>query len=161
MGSRASRQKKEDKMVGEEFEVNVETKLPDVIPEEKKDFVQKACDVASHVDGDVNIVSIMVHCCVQSIVQDEVVKLTEQMMEYRNLLSRKMRETPEEDLDLQATFNLARLSESFKAGWLVYKQGGADKEDASFEAFMTTMDFTPPEVDTTQDEMDATQSNSS
>jgi hypothetical protein len=60
---------------------------------------------------------------------------------------------------LKATFNLERLSESFKAGWLSFKHGCG--EDAAFEAFMTTMDFVPPEVDATQEEMDTTQSNSS
>jgi len=140
-------------MVGEEFEVKVETKLPDVMSESSKNFVQKACDAASSVDSEAYLVVIMIHCCVQSILQEEVVELTKDMVAYRNVLSRKMRETPQEELDLKATFNLERLSESFKAGWLSFKHGCGD--DAAFEAFMTTMDIKLLE------EMDTTQSNSS
>lgn len=68
------------------------------------------------------------------------------MIAYRNVLSKKMRETPKEELDLQAAFNLGRLHESFEAGWRSYKHGCGD--DAAFEAFMSAMGLV--ESDTTQ-----------
>jgi len=129
-------------------------KLPDVVSESTKEFAQMACDKASSVDGETNLVAVMVHCCVQTILQGEIVELTKEMVEYRNVLSKKMLETPKEELDMKATFNLGRLQESFEAGWRCFKHGCGD--DAAFEAFMTTMNIKFPEEDVTEE--DTTQS---
>jgi len=167
MGSKTSKQKKEDKMVGEDFEVEIviekhERKEPEKknkdevihVPasgesESMTEFVDRVCSAVSGPNGAVNMVGIMIHCCVQSILRSEIRQLANEMVAYRNMLSKKMRETPQEELDLQATFNLEKLEESFEAGWRCFKHGCG--EDAAFEAFMTTMNIKlPEEEDTTQ-----------
>jgi hypothetical protein len=98
-------------------------------------------------EEDVNVMSLMLHCCIQSILQTDIKELALEMVEFRNVLSRKMLATPREELDLQGTFNLVKLTDGFEAGWQYFKHGCG--ENAAFEAFMTKMDVRKKK-DTTQ-----------
>ena len=97
-------------------------------------------------EDDVSVMSLMLHCCIQSILQTDIKELALEMVEFRNVLSRKMLATPREELDLQGTFNLVKLTDGFEAGWRSYKHGCG--EDAAFEEFMIKMDVR--KKDTTQ-----------
>lgn len=47
-----------------------------MVSESTKDFAQRACDVASEVTGPTNMVAVMIHCCVQAILQGEIADLS-------------------------------------------------------------------------------------
>jgi hypothetical protein len=78
--------------------------------------------------------------------REEIRQLALEMVEYRNLLSRKMLATPKEELNLEGTFNLVKLEKGFEAGWRSLKHGCG--EDAAFDAFVTELDV--KKKDTTQ-----------
>jgi len=139
-------QKKEEETQKKESKTSLSDELLEVKEELQSmtDYVDRICAAASGPNGGANLVSGMIHACVQSILRQEIKELTKEMTRYRTLLSTKMRETPEDTLDLEATLKIDKLIDALGAGWLLLKQG--ESEEAVFEAFMTKLDIRLPEV---------------
>ena len=113
-------------------------KLPDEIP--TKSF---AATVLSIVEDNV-LGSIMTHVILDSvdhILKKEMTKLADEVIKFRQTMSRKMLE--DKSLEDKEPVRLERLPESFEAGWKEWKSGWGDREELAYRAFIETM--TSPE----------------
>ena len=81
--------------------------------------------------------SVLIQLIVNTIISEEKLDIELKMLKYRNNLSDKILAMGEEEHKRKP--NLKALFESFRAGWDIWKKDGEDKEEASFNAFHSSM----------------------
>ena len=81
--------------------------------------------------------SVLIQLVVNTILSEEKLDIELKMLKYRNNLSDKILSMSEEEHKKKP--NLKEFFESFRAGWNIWKKDGEDKEEASFNAFHSSM----------------------
>jgi len=131
-------------MTSEESKTKVEVvsipagTLPKDIPREE--FASRVLDaVRDSILG--KIMKSSVRDSTDNILKKEVTKLADEVIQFRQAMSRKMLE--DESLDEKDPMRLERLPKSFEAGWKEWKGGWGNREELAYTAFIETM--TSPE----------------
>ena len=81
--------------------------------------------------------SVLIQLVVNTILSEEKMDIELKMLKYRNNLSDKILSMSEEEHKKKP--NLKGFFESFRAGWDIWKKDDEDKEEASFNAFHSSM----------------------
>ena len=89
-----------------------------------------------------SLFGLLIQDCVDSILKKEVVRLTVEMCRFRRNISEKMLA---DESRAVAPINIARLPEGFDEAWRLWRlgdaqEGGADREEASYQALITALE---------------------
>ena len=108
--------------------------LPDVIPTDKY-----ASTVLAKIEDDFMgmIMRGLVRDCTNDILKREVTSITDEMLKFRKMIGRRM--AADESLDNASAVQLKNLKRSFEAGWKVWRTSWHNREEETYEAFISVM----------------------